>query len=77
MSPPITLAVIVERVNNLKEDLDEKHLQNRQDIHKMRSDIQVLSQQIWLVKLKIAGYAAGGGVLTGVVLKIVDHFWKS
>ena len=77
MSPPITLAVIVERVNNLKEDLDEKHDQNTRAIHAMRNDIQNLSQQIWLVKLKIAGYAAGGGVITGIVLKFIEHFWKT
>lgn len=71
------MAVLVERVQNLKDDLDSKHTQNRKDIHLMRSEIQALSNQIWLIKLKLAAYAGVGGLvgaggITGLI-KLIEH----
>jgi hypothetical protein len=60
MSPPITVAVLVERIENLRDSLEEKHKQNRGDIHKMENEIQALTNQIWLIKLKLAGFSAAG-----------------
>jgi hypothetical protein len=68
MSPTTSIAVLVERIDNLARLLEEKHTQNRKDIHIMRSDIQSLTNQIWLIKLKLAAFAAAGaGVGVGTV----------
>lgn len=72
--------VLAERVNNLTTSLNEKHSENRGDIHAMRVDIQRVEHQIWLIKIKLAAYAAGGGLVgaggvTGF-LKLVEHFSK-
>lgn len=69
-----TLGVLEERLKNLKEqlkssiedaktDVDEKHRQNRSDVHKIYGELQKLNDQIWLLKLKIAGYAGGGSAI--------------
>jgi hypothetical protein len=80
MSPPVSLMVLIERIENLKLTLDEKHTQNRKDIHLLRNDVQSLTNQIWLIKLKLAAYAAGGSVLGGSVatgiIKLIEHFAK-
>lgn len=88
MSPPVTLGtlhagqqVMIERVENLKSDLNTKHSQNRKDIHDIRSEVQEVQQQIWMLKLKLAAYAAGGsiggGSIAAVIIKVMEHYWKS
>lgn len=72
--------VLAERINNLTASLNEKHSQNRRDNHTMRNDIQLLSNQIWLIKLKLAAYAAGGSALGGGtvvgLIKLIQHLAK-
>lgn len=79
MTPPATLAVLAERIHNLSRNLDEKHIQNRRDIHKMQNDIQTLTNQVWLIKLKLAGFSALGSAAGVAVVKLVEfihHGWK-
>ena len=87
MSTLITLAslyaevqVLSERISNLSVNLNEKHSQNRRDVHTMRNDIQLLSQQVWLIKLKLAAYAAGGSAIGGGtvvgIIKLIQHLAK-
>lgn len=71
-----SLDVLVERVENLKGSLEEKHGQNRRDIHAMRNDMQTLAHEVWLIKIKITAYATGAGILTAIALKALDHIWK-
>jgi len=72
----MSLGVLGERVSNLKSDLDTKHTQNRRDIHLLRNSVEELNQQIWLLKVKIAGYSSAAGILTAVFIKLLDHIWK-
>jgi hypothetical protein len=79
MSPPVSNAtlyadhrVLVERVDNLQADVTEM----RSTLHGHTKDIKHLTEDIWKVKIKISGYAAGAGVLTSVLLKLLDHIWK-
>jgi hypothetical protein len=79
MALTISMAVLVERVENLTHKLEEKHQQNRKDIHKMQNDIQALTNQIWLIKIKLAGFAAagaGGAVGVAELIKWLVHIWK-
>jgi hypothetical protein len=69
--------VLTERVDNLKDDLNSKHKQNRDSIHGINNRIETLTSEIWMLKIKIVGYASGAGVLTAVLVKIIDHLWKS
>ncbi len=69
-------AVIGERISSMKADIDNKHKQNRDSIHSINGRLDILTNQMWLLKLKIVGYTSGAGVLTGVLLKLLDHFWK-
>lgn len=64
-----TLEVLVERIDNLKVDLNEKHHQNRNSIHKLNGEVERLNTQIWLLKLKIAGWAGGGSAISVGILE--------
>lgn len=66
-----TLAVLEERVKSLREDLQSKHQQNRGDIHKIKDELQTLNEQIWLLKLKIAGYAGGGSAIAVALEQLI------
>lgn len=88
MSPPVTMntlhagqQVMIERVENLKSDLNTKHSQNRKDIHDIKGEVEDVKNQIWMLKLKLAAYAAGGsiggGSIAAVIIKIVEHYWKT
>lgn len=88
MSPPVTLGtlhsgqqVMIERVENLKTDLNTKHSQNRRDIHDIKNEVQEVKDQIWMLKLKLAAYAAGGsiggGSIAAIIIKVIEHYWKS
>lgn len=76
MSPPVPIAVLIERMENLKRELDEKHSQNRRDIHLLRNKQQEILDAVWLIKLKLALWSGGGGVLTAGVIEILRHLWK-
>jgi hypothetical protein len=73
MSPPTTVAVLVERIENLVKSLDDKHGQNRKDIHQMKNDIQQLTNQIWLIKIKLAAYAASGAGAGVGIIELVKY----
>lgn len=66
-----TLEVLVERIDNLKVDLNEKHNQNRNSIHKLNGEVSRLNDQIWLLKLKIAGWAGGGSALSVGIMEFL------
>lgn len=59
-----SLEVLEERLKYLKEDLHGKHQQNRNDIHAVKGELEKLNNQIWLLKLKIAGWAGGGSAVS-------------
>ena len=80
MSPPVSNAtlyadsqVLAERVNNLQAEVAGM----KTDIHEIKSDVKHIATDLWKVKIKISSYAAGAGVLTGVLLKLLDHIWKT
>lgn len=70
-------AVIVERLAHMERDVDFKHNQNRNSIHAINDQLQKLTNEVWMIKVKIVGYASGAGVLTGILIKLVDHLWKT
>ena len=76
MAPILSLAVLNERVENLRDNLDEKHAQNRRDIHLLRNKQQEILDAVWLIKLKLALWSGGGGVLTAGVIELLRHVWK-
>lgn len=80
MSPPVSTAELYANqkelsveVKNLKAEVAEM----KSDIHEIKTDIKHISTDLWKVKIKISSYAAGAGVLTGVLLKLLDHIWKT
>jgi hypothetical protein len=76
VSPPVPVAVLIERMENLKRELDEKHSQNRRDIHLLRNKQQEILDAVWLIKLKLALWSGGGGVLTAGAIELLRHLWK-
>jgi hypothetical protein len=77
--PPHTIAslgegqaVIVERVANLNKDIDVKHRQNRADIHRLGNGLQEACDEIWKLKVRMAVYSALAGIVTTVIVKLVD-----
>jgi len=69
-------AVLNEKLSNLKIDTTEKHSQNRKDLHSLEQKVTKVSTDILTLKIKLASYSAAGGVITAVILRILDHFWK-
>jgi len=67
-----TQATILERLNNTRGDVESKHKQNRSDIHAMRNDIQDLTHEIWMLKLKVAGYSGLGSAIVLAVFKGIE-----
>ena len=68
MSEKVTLAtldkgqaVILNRIENIQRDVETKHKQNRDSIHTINANVQHCIDDIWNLKIKIAGYSALGG----------------
>lgn len=70
------LMVLEERVSTIKLDLQLKHKENRASIHSLRNDVQTVKDEIWKVKIKIASYAALGGVLAQVLSSVVQIVFR-
>jgi uncharacterized small protein (DUF1192 family) len=80
MSPPVSTAtlyadvkVLDERVSNLQAEVAGM----KTDITKVKSDVKEIATDLWNVRVRISAWAAGAGVLTSVLLKVMDHFWKT
>lgn len=65
-------AVILEKIDNIKEDVNTKHAQNRSSIHDLKNDIHEVCEEVWKLKVKIAGYAAVSGVITAICIHYVE-----
>jgi hypothetical protein len=73
-------AVILERIDNMKKDIDDKHKQNRSSIHSLHGMLQTIQDDVWNLKVKIAVYSSVAGVITTIVTALVkigfEHFFK-
>lgn len=80
-------AVIKNQIDNLeknsakenreiREDLEEKHVENRASIHKLRTDLQKVCDEVWKLKIKIAGYAAIGGAVASVAGHYIEKMFQ-
>lgn len=83
MSEKVTLntldkgqAVLLERLTNIQTDVELKHAQNRGSIHHLNTMVQHCIDDIWKLKLKIAGYSALAGVATSVAIHYVEKLLK-
>ena len=79
MSPPVSTAtlyaeqqVLAVQLRNTQADVTEM----KRELHVHTKEIKHLTEDLWKVKIKISGYAAGAGVLTSILLKVLDHIWK-
>lgn len=77
------VAVLSAEVRQLNISLNEKHTQNRRDIHGVRNDMQEMSDNIHDIKLgsaKARGYWMGIWAAIVVVWEIlrtiIEHAWK-
>lgn len=61
------LAVLEERVSNMMLSLEYKHIENKNSMDATAKELKELQKAVWMLKIKIAGYAAGGGVLAQLV----------
>lgn len=52
------------------------HEQNRSSIHELRNTLQTLVDKVTGLEIKNARWSLGAGVLTGIALKMIDHFMK-
>lgn len=69
-------AVMLERIDNMQKDVNTKHEENQRDKHKFRNDIQNIANDVWKLKIKIAGYSAVGGAIAAVIGKLIEHALK-
>lgn len=65
-------AVILNKLENIVKDVDSKHTQNRSSIHDIREELHKAVDEIWKLKIKIAGYAAIAGVITSVAIHYAE-----
>lgn len=73
---PLSLGILNERVENLRKNLDEKHLQNRRDIHMLRNGQQEVLDAVWKIRVKLASWSAASGILTALVVHYIEKSWK-
>jgi hypothetical protein len=73
-------AVILERIINMKDDINTKHEQNRSSIHSINNRLQIIQDSVWKLKIKIAAYSAVAGVITTIITSIIaagiKYFFK-
>jgi hypothetical protein len=69
-------AVLNEKLSNLKQETTEKHIENKKDFRILKTELERNSKELLTLKIKLASYSAAGGVVTAVVLRILDHYWK-
>lgn len=65
-------ALILQRLDHIEEDVDSKHKQNRATLHIHANLLQKIGDDVWKLKLKIAGYAALGGMLSSVASHLIE-----
>jgi hypothetical protein len=70
-------AVIIERIDNMKTDVREKHIQNRKDIHDIRAQLEELFGELWKLKLKIAFYSGAGSVIGAIVGVVASKIFEA
>lgn len=61
---------------NLSRDLDDKHSQNRKDIHDIRGAMQTLVDIVTNLRIQNARWSVGAGILTAILMKVIDHLIK-
>lgn len=83
MSPPAISAtlqadqmVLAQRVTHLEGDLHGYKATNDREISKLKHEVSHLGDEVWKIRVKISGYSALAGVITALLLKTIDHFWK-
>jgi hypothetical protein len=73
-------AVILERIVNMKDDINTKHEQNRSSIHSINNRLQIIQDGLWKLKIRIAVYSAVAGVFTTIITSIIaagiKYFFK-
>jgi hypothetical protein len=73
-------AVILERIVNMKDDINTKHEQNRSSIHSINNRLQIIQDRLWTLKIKIAVYSAVAGIFTTIITSIIaagiKYFFK-
>lgn len=77
MGEEVSNEVLAERLANLKETQVGNHAQNRRSIHSINKNLQGLADEIWKIKIKMAVYSAGAGVVTTAVTLLAEHIIKS
>ncbi len=71
------MATIEAQMVLLREDLTDKHRQNRTAIHEIRDVLQSLVEKLHLSDIRHArsgGYAAGAGAVIGTLVALAAHF---
>jgi hypothetical protein len=71
--------VLEKNHDGLRDDLEEKHRENRDSIHKLRGSDQQIIDLIHKLDIKFArasGWAVGAGAVVAIIARLVDHLWK-
>jgi hypothetical protein len=67
-------AVIIERIEHLKNTQTENHKQNRGSIHAANGKLERIENEIWLLKIKVAGYAGLGSTVATLIFEGVKYW---
>jgi len=70
------IALILQEQKNVRADVSEKHAQNRKDIHALYNLTQDVIDKITNIRISNARWNIGAGIITAIVIKIVDHLIK-
>jgi len=83
MSPPVSTAVLHEqhavlesKVNSIQQELAEHKASTRKEISELKVDMKSIWKELTGVERRIAGWGVVSGVITALVLKVIDHLWK-
>ena len=83
MSPPVSTtalheqqAVLSAQVISIQQELTEHKLLTRKEISELKVDMKSIWQALTGVERRIAGWGVASGVITALVLKVIDHLWK-
>lgn len=68
--------VMIQRMDSQEDIQKENHKENRAAIHSTRNEMQKISNEVWKLKIKIAGYSAVGGAIAAVVGHLIDKAMK-
>lgn len=68
--------VMISRQDSVEKTTASNHTENQKVQNKLSEDILKVANEVWKLKIKIAGYSAVGGAIAAIIGHLIDKALK-